>query len=350
MNDVISLHNIINYLLPNNVITKPLQNNDVSNIDNKNNKPNVNNILNTIPNVITHYTMLPLNDTQIYDFFPEIVKKILVSGYYRYGIKTTMQGQMHPINISFLNSINFLIHSTTINNIDEQFILYNKLENLICYKINKAFTAKGKSGRNKKMDTKNIQQRQTNTIVNEPNNGTKNIQHPQINTTINVPNNNDNNQPVIDTAKIKLRKKSNKKIAESLIKKIKDGKIDDDVIQFIVNLFQINLLIFKFNDKTIDFFGPFIEYFDYLNPLRPLFLLSYCDNVYEPILISGDKNNNIIYNNIFVNHKLINFHCPKKIHIVFIEMFNNLDSKDFMNIYKTFFMYMHTDDLIYKKI
>ena len=82
--------------------------------------------------------------------------------------------------------------------------------------------------------------------------------------------------------KLKNTKKF-KEINRELIKNLSQGKISHDLIQYVVNIFEINLLVFDFAKMDILLYWLKGTKYPYLNLFKDIFCMSYIHGNYEPI-------------------------------------------------------------------
>ena len=76
----------------------------------------------------------------------------------------------------------------------------------------------------------------------------------------------------------------NKKIADDLF----CGNITHDVIQRVINICEINLLVFDLVNETIEFYWTFGVNHPALNLFKDVYCVTVIDNHYEPLLWQGD--------------------------------------------------------------
>ena len=92
---------------------------------------------------------------------------------------------------------------------------------------------------------------------------------------------------------------------------------DNNVLQYIVDILNINLLIFDFKDNTIKTIYPD----EIMNPWKTILLLSKYDNLWEPIMLNNSKGetqrlfdfNNVIIKKILYTSNLIKYFSEDKI-------------------------------------
>jgi len=181
---------------------------------------------NIMSDMVSDYVSLVASDVQKYMLFPSEFKSLLHPDHVRCGIKNFLEKNSMNINISFLNSLNILLRPEIFKlKMDDQIKNYILFENFVSHKI----------GGNCRIDK----------IKN-----TKKIQN----------------------------------INKDLIKNLTNGKISQDIIQFIINVFEINLLVFDFIKNEISFYWSCGHKYPYLNLFNDLFCMAYIQGVYEPII------------------------------------------------------------------
>lgn len=181
---------------------------------------------NMMTNMVSDYVPLIQFDIQKYNIFSSEFKKILPSSYTRIGIKNFIEKNYVNINISFLNSINILLRPTIFKlPINDQIKNYELFESFIIHKIS----------RNCKIDK----------IKN-----TKKIQN------------------------------SNKEI----IRNILGGRMTIDIIKSIIDIFEINLLVFDFTKNEIYFHWSSGYLYPHLNLFNKLYCVSHIQGIYEPLM------------------------------------------------------------------
>lgn len=183
-------------------------------------------------NIVNEYNILNAFDVQSSSLFPKDVRDIIGTKYVRIGIVNMMEKNMNNINISFLNSLNQLIRPETRHlSIEEHCKNVALLENFIIHKMQRNYN--------------------------------------------------------ID--RIKKTKASNIKNKE-LIGMLENGKICHETIQYIVNIFEINLIVFDFIKSEHRLYWTHGMKFPYFNLFRPLHIIAYVNGNYEPITYVGKNN------------------------------------------------------------
>ncbi|AKI80113.1 hypothetical protein QJ850_gp586 [Acanthamoeba polyphaga mimivirus] len=188
----------------------------------KNSNKNKTNIM---ANMVSEYVTLSPYETQGYALLPHNIKCLLTPDYQRLGINGKMVKHFEPINISFLHSLNILLRPEIYYlNFEEHIKNYSLLEGFLSHMIQ----------RNYQID------------------------------------------------KIKNTKKV-QAVNKELIKNLSEGKISHDLIQYIVNIFEINLLVFDFAKMDILLYWSKGTKYPYFNLFKDIYCMSYIYGNYEPI-------------------------------------------------------------------
>ena len=218
----INLHRIFCHLVgDDNFLTKTIETNSGKTKKNNKNEPSI-----LMANMVTEYVTLAPYEKQPYLQLPSSVKLFLTPDYYRLGIKNVMEKNLLPVNISFLNSINILLRpSIYLNSMDDHIKNLVLMENYIANSIRCNF---------------------------------------QI-------------DKLKNTRKVK---EANKLIVVDMVQ----GKITAPVIQCVINIFEINLLIFDLTNSEIYFYWAHGHKYPQINMFNPLYCLAYVQGNYEPIM------------------------------------------------------------------
>lgn len=240
----INLHSIFRYLVgdENFLSTVIEEKHPESKISKKKNKSG------TVSNMIQEYDLLAPYETQSFGHFPPLVKKFITPNFIRVGIKSDIERSSGITNISFIASLNILFRPQTWKaGIDEQTKSIVLLEEMVKHKIRRNFQ--------------------------------------------------------ID--KIKKNTKKIQQINGELVKLLVEGKMSDELIQRIVNIFEINLIIFDLVKMEPLFFWAKGEIYPFLNAFKDIYCMIVVNNTYEPIIPSSnileiDKKRKI-YRNILTN-------------------------------------------------
>ncbi|BCS83176.1 hypothetical protein QLL95_gp0947 [Cotonvirus japonicus] len=248
----INLHSIFCHLVNDNKFLSTILEDEQSKIPISKIKKNK---FSLIANIVTDYTILVPYETQGYTHLPQYIKPFLSPDYERLGIKNIMEKNMSAINISFLNSFNMLYRPDIYQlSIEDHIKNYTLLEQFLCHNIQ----------RNCQID------------------------------------------------KIKNTKKM-QAINKELIKNLVEGKITHDLIQYIINIFEINLLVFDFSkSETLLYWTKGIKH-PYFNLFKDVYCMSYIHGNYEPIMCQktgvSDEQKKRIYTHILTNYSSVkNFH------------------------------------------
>lgn len=209
-------------------------------------KKNKKKSFNLLTNMVTDYIPLLPSETQNYNVLPNNIKNLLTPDYVRCGIKNTIDKNLCTINISFLNSLNILLRPAIYkSNIDDQIKNFVQLESFLCHTIERNYQI-DKTKRTKKVQAFN----------------------------------------------------------KELIKNLKEGKISRDLIETIINIFEINLLIFDLTKMDIHFYWTKGSKYPFFNPFKNICCMTYLQGNYEPIMpLDSDiteEQKRKIYENIFI--------------------------------------------------
>lgn len=193
--------------------------------------------------LVVDYSSLSPYDIQNYDKLPMFVRSFLLPKYSRFGIKNVMDKNLSTINISFLHSLNILLRPDIYNlNIEDHLKNFSLLETFVIHKIQ----------RNYQIDkTKN----------------TKKVQN----------------------------------INRELIKNLMDGKISHPLIQYIVNIFEINLLVFDFVKNEVILYWCNGFKYPYINLFKQIVCMAYIHGNYEPIMPHNDSTSTEDMQKIYCN-------------------------------------------------
>lgn len=283
MSQKINLHTILCHLVSDdNFLSTIVEKDQNVNCDTKQTKKNK---FNLMADMVTEYIPLSPYEIQAYASFPSKVKSFLSPDYSRCGIKNIMEKNLTAINISFLSSFNMLLRPDLYrNNIEDHIKNLNLLETFVIQKIE----------RNYQID------------------------------------------------KIKNTKKI-KEFNKGLIKNLSEGKISHNLINFIINIFEINLLIFDFTKMDIYFYWTYGYKYPYLNLFKDLYCMALIHGNYEPIM---SLNKNIsreqiqkMYTKILTNPKDIICMPEIKLSVLSILLIGTWDisTSQYNNILQNFF-------------
>jgi len=242
MGTAINLHNIFRYLINDDKFLLTIIDTNISKLEEKKKTLKYN----LMDNMVSEYVSLLPYDKQKYNLFPYNMKLLLNDKYERLGIKNTLERNMNIINISFLNSLNILLRPELKNaDLDEQVKSLLLLESYISHTIS----------RNYKIDK------------------IKNIKRFQL-------------------------------INKELVKNMIDGKISHDLINNIINIFEINLVVFDLSKNETYLYWTRGTKYPYFNVFKDIYFMTYIQGNYEPIipnieLTINDKHN--VYATLLTN-------------------------------------------------
>lgn len=203
-------------------------------------------------NMVSEYVPLYPYETQPYSLLPLKVKYFLTPDYVRYGVKNTIEQNLNIINISFINSLNSLIRPEILTmNSEDQIKNLILFKDYICHAIS----------RNCQID------------------------------------------------KIKYTQKI-QAINKNLIQNLNCGEMNDQLIQYIINIFEINLLVFDLSKSEIHFYWARSLKYPTLNTFKDIYSMCLVQGDYEPIscfpnALSEDKRNEIYAKILTSNEDII---------------------------------------------
>ncbi|MEM0354098.1 MAG: hypothetical protein QXW79_00815 [Thermoplasmata archaeon] len=201
-------------------------------------------------NMVVEYFPLVPYEVQEYEYFPPKLKSILPPIYIRYGIKNIIERNLNTVNISFLSSLNILLRPELCNlSLEDHTKNFLLLESFLVHKFQ----------RNYHVD------------------------------------------------KIKNTKKM-QEFNKQLIRDLQEGKISHELIRRIINVFEINLLVFDLTKMEIYLYWSGGYMFPYFNFFKDIYCMSFVQGNYEPILATSKVTNEIkrnIYIQILTNIKEI---------------------------------------------
>lgn len=178
-------------------------------------------------NMVTEYVPLALGETQNYSSFPNFIKPFLTPDFVRMGVKNITEKNLTAVNISFLNSLNMLLRPDLVKaSQEEQMRNLSLLEDCVSHMIHRNYRI------DKVKNTKRVQN-----------------------------------------------------INKALVNDMQSGKITHDLIQSIVNIFEINLLVFDLATHEVLLYWAFGHKFPYFNLFRNVYCMAFVRGNYEPIII-----------------------------------------------------------------
>lgn len=202
----------------------------------------------TLFDIISDVKWLDAGATEEYYDFSELLQKYLSPQYYKYGILPVIEDGNKVVNISFLTSLNLLLRPNLINK--DEYVLepIDKLEAYLLHSI-----------------TSNC----------------------QIDKTKN-------------TCRVRLR---NKQLGELFSK----GEFTSDVLTRIVNILEINLVIFDAGTNTNRVYWSFGAKSEHINLFRRAYVMHHNKGDYEPIINSEPFDCQHLYASIMSNADAFEF-------------------------------------------
>lgn len=181
---------------------------------------------NLLTDMVTDYNPLVPYEKQDYKMLPLKVKKYLTPAFARYGVKNMTTKNMNIVNMSFLNSFNVLLRPELVNaTIEDQIKNMTLLESYIMHTIDRGY---------------------------------------QI-------------DKIKRTKKVKAQNKE-------LIQQLADGKISHALIDNIVNIFEINLVVFDLTKSESYLYWTRSVRYPYFNPFKDLYCMVFVQGNYEPLM------------------------------------------------------------------
>jgi hypothetical protein len=212
--------------------------------------------------------LLGISQKELASEFPACFTNLITSpNCYRFGIQRTQAGTDNK-NISFLTSLNILLYPELTK--EKYGILFSANDQLLSHLIERI-------KRNYRIDR----------IKN-----TKEMQ------------------------------KTNLKIIELL----QSGIIVPQMVQYVSDIFEVNILVFDFNATTTEFYWPYSEQFPYFNLYKKLLVFYRDKEFFEPIINKNAWGTNKIYPRILTNMNDIVF--QRKINLSLLQ-YEQLTSPDF---------------------
>ena len=288
----INLHNIFRHLTGDKYFLSTVEHINHNNFLPKDKPTNPVSKFDIIANMSIEFETLNNKEIQEYKDFPLFVRKFLPKGYKRMGIKKTIDKNVETINISFLNSLNMLIRPDLRDATNEECIqdLYT-LEHMISRMIK------------------------------------QNYQIDKIR----------NSEEI-------------KEINATLVANMLKGRISHELIQYVANIFEINLIVFDYVTEDITFYWVTRTKYPYVNFFRDILCMSYIQGNYEPLIPPSedltDKQKEKIYTNILMKRAEIKTHIPINIGIPTILHLGSwdLDPELFCSIIQEYFKPVDCDE------
>jgi hypothetical protein len=266
--DKINLHYILNYLTLNKFYQEMVvaDNHSTNNQENTSSSSGAMNmykdegkIYNMLKNDIVGYNPLDIFTRQSVGMFPKDLALLLPDKFFRIGIKSKIAKGLGEENISFATSLAFVIYpNIKLMTYDDQM---KHIEDLITY-------IKTKIESNYYLD------KRRNT-------------------------------------------KKNQQANEALAKDFNTGNITNEVLKYVSNLFEINLLIFDLDLVKTTLYYTFTHAYPQFNVLRPFVMIALTHGIYEPIINESNDipSMNSLHHKELVERILNNLElieCPQK--------------------------------------
>lgn len=204
----------------------------------------------TIVNIFSDNKRLDVGETQDFNKFPKILKSFLTKNHYRIGINHTMEKNMSTVNVSLITSLNMLVRPE----LQHSDFSLAPFETYLAHNI------------------------RSNCQIDKTKNTCK-------------------------------TKNSNKILADDML----IGNIYPEIIQRLVNILEINLVIFDL-DRSVHtvYWSSGIKY-PHINPFRRLYAICMVQNSYEPILIRDVVDYKQLYGRIMGRHEEFQFYPDLKL-------------------------------------
>lgn len=285
----INLHVIFRYLVDDDTFLSTVVETDQNEFEESRKKKNE---FSLMTDMMIDYSPLVAYETQEYNLFPQKIKNFLSPDYVRFGIKNVIEKKAKTINttfinvnISFLSSLNILLRPALHKmNIDEHISNVHLLEAYIDHKIH----------RNYQIDK------------------------------------------IKNTKKVKV-------VNAELSKNLFEGKLSHELIQAIINIFEINLLVFDLTKLEVQLYWTKGYKYPYLNLFKDIHCMSFVQGNYEPIF-TMEKNIpkeviQKIYIQILANIGEIKAYPEVNLFSTSLEVINswNIDKESYVKILGNFF-------------
>ncbi|CAH6420063.1 Hypothetical protein MVR_LOCUS24 [uncultured virus] len=247
---------------------------------------------NLMAGLAQEYAPLAPGETQNYASLPKYIKSFLTPDHVRVGVKNITEKNLSAVNISFLNSLNLLLRPDLARaSVEEQLKNFGVLEKYVSHMIT----------RNYRIDkVKNTRRVQT--------------------------------------------------VNKELVRNMTEGRVTHDLIQFIINIFEINLIVFDLTAHETLLYWASGHMYPYLNLFRPIFCMAFVRGNYEPIMLPNstlpEELRCRIYSNILLKLPSIKLQQPIKLAPYALSYINtwNISQPTHMFILSTFFMPLTTTD------
>ncbi|MEM3062066.1 MAG: hypothetical protein QW303_00780 [Nitrososphaerota archaeon] len=190
-------------------------------------KKNTHNIM---ADMVVEYLPLVPYEVQEYEHLPPKVKSILPPIYARFGIKNIIERNLNSVNISFLGSLNILLRPELCRlSLEEHTKNFLLLESFLVHKFQRNYHV------DKIKNTKKVQE-----------------------------------------------------LNRQLIDELQGGKISHELIRRIINVFEINLLVFDLTKIEIYLYWSGGYKYPYFNFFKDIYCMSFVQGNYEP-MVATDK-------------------------------------------------------------
>jgi len=213
------------------------------------------------------YQLLAISQKELASNFPSSFTNLITSpNCYRFGIQRTQAGGDNK-NISFLTSLNILLYPELTK--EKYGVLYSANDQLLSHLIERI-------KRNYRIDR----------VKN-----TKDMQ------------------------------KMNLKVIELL----QAGTIVPQMMQYVADIFEVNILVFDFNASSTELYWPIAEQFPYFNLYKKLLVFYRDKDFFEPIINKSSWGTTKIYPRLLININDLVCHRKVKLSLLQYEQLSNAD-------------------------
>jgi hypothetical protein len=281
MTNSINLHTIFRYLTNNDSFLLSVEEVDPEERISNKKKHKVD----LMTSIVTDHGTLSPYEIQEYSALHSKIKTFLNPKYSRLGIKNVTEKNLNIVNISFLNSLNLILRPELFRmNIDEQMKNVGLLENFVIHRIS----------RNYQIDR------------------------------------------IKNTSRAKAKNRD-------LITLFSQGKITSELIQYCVNIFEINLVIFDLTKTEILLYWSSGIKYPYFNLFRDIYFMTHINGNYEPLVpldsVNESEDIHKLYTTILTRIDEIKTSSGIKLHIAslpYLESWNIPHTK-YLKILKMFY-------------
>lgn len=149
------------------------------------------------------------------------------------------------------------------------------------------------------------------------------------------------------------KRRNSKKIQEmnrQLAERVKNGEVDDVIIEYMANFFELNIIIVDpINDKVRIYYTHTSKN-NFFNPLRPLMCLSRINNSFEPVTVHETRQRPTInpdfYISIFKKYYDIEYYPSGIPKINQFSLFYYVKVCDDTNVFFTMFKNIHEEECL----